>query len=122
MRILMLGLLFLGACASYSETDFEPGPQPVNYEEDIMNYLNRNLKDPDSIKNLKIKDLTPVRGKEGAFGLSGGIYGETYRGHWAACVEYNAKNSYGAYVGLKGYYYMFRYGAISVFENSGCVD
>lgn len=118
----MLGILLLGACTSYSEVDFAPGPEPVNYEEDIMTYLNRHLKDPDSIKNLTIKALQPVRGTEGAFGLSGGIYGQTYRGHWAACVEYNAKNSFGAYVGLKGYYFIFRNGSVTAIADTGCLD
>lgn len=65
---------------------------PTNYEEDIIRYMSRNLKVPDSAKYqfdkpfiAKIHDI------------------DEYVIH----VNVNAKNSYGTYTGFKEYYFTY---------------
>jgi hypothetical protein len=74
------------------------GAQPSASEAErvVLEHLRETLKDPDSLKQFRIRSgpkyITWYRGL-----LTGG-------GHaagWLVCFEYNAKNSYGGYVGLK---------------------
>lgn len=80
------------------------GPEPSRevVENSIRAYLNRTLKDPDSIKQYRLISFQKTRWLRGAI-RGGGAYED-----WLACVEFNAKNSYGAYVGLKTQPIVFR--------------
>jgi len=93
----------VSGCASSrffnTNTPADVGEKPKNYEQAVKDDLQRSLKDPFSIQDLNIAE--PVLGKCGV-----GIYGPFHG--WRVNVRYNAKNSYGAYVGTKTYYYWFR--------------
>lgn len=62
----------------------------------VRAHLAETLKDPDSIKQFKVTSgpayLTWYRGL---------VYGGGYDAAYLVCFEYNAKNSYGGYVGVK---------------------
>ena len=60
-----------------------------------MRYLQSTLKDPDSIKQFSI-----VSGPLSTYWRPSAFSSE-YSAAWLICFEYNAKNSYGGYVGVK---------------------
>ena len=100
-RATTLGFVIaLAACATPSSgpvvTTRGPPPPDEVASAIILRHLERSLKDPDSLKQLRIVagpiDLSWYRGA-----LNGGGHDEA----WLYCIEYNAKNSYGAYTGLK---------------------
>jgi hypothetical protein len=84
------------------------GPSPNNYEAAINEWLRLSLKDPESVKNLKI--TPPMKGW--CFEAGALLVNEKKDWGWVCFVEYNAKNSYGGYVGLKSYRYFFKGEAI----------
>ena len=103
LSVLMMSLL-VGACSSQPggnwtgvNTPQDRGDLPPDYEERAMTALESNLKDPYS---AKAEVGIPVSGAC-QIGLHGNFYG------WRVPVTYNAKNSYGAYVGEKTVYYWF---------------
>lgn len=67
----------------------------------VMDDLQRTLRDPDSMKTFKI-----VSGPDVVTGITAG---RAYEKAWLACVEYNAKNAYGGYTGLKTHSYVLRF-------------
>ena len=85
--------------------DYEPG-YPNNYQEQIKHRLKITLKDPDSIKGLEITKPKVGLWNYGAFvkGPEGKNWGNR---HYYACATYNAKNSYGGYVGYKTQTFFF---------------
>ncbi len=92
--------LMLTACATPTtgRRMIDAGPRPTDAQASaaIKNYLQRALRDPDSLKQFKILSgptlVTWYRGL-----LNGGGNEQA----WLYCFEYNAKNAYGGYVGLK---------------------
>jgi hypothetical protein len=76
----------------------DAGASPIRYEETIKSYLNNTLKDPYSIRDLSIS-------RPHLSACSIGVYGNFNA--WVVHVSYNAKNSYGAYVGLQTSYFWF---------------
>jgi hypothetical protein len=91
--------LFIAACATPGNgpavVQLAEAPTLDQSERAVLSYLSRALKDPDSLKQFKItygpmliRDLVTGRGNEPA---------------WLVCFEYNAKNIFGAYTGLKTY-------------------
>lgn len=77
---------------------------PADYEQTIKNHLNRILVDPYSIQELEIRQ--PVRKLlHHAIPSKYLVVGQVV---WFSIVTYNAKNSYGGYVGKKDYTYIFR--------------
>jgi hypothetical protein len=76
----------------------DAGEKPENYEATIKEFLYRNLKDPDSLKQFSV-------GEPQLASCSIGIYGPFWG--WRVQTEYNAKNSYGGYVGLQAVYFWF---------------
>lgn len=97
-------LTILSGCATQGGGFFntnvpaDAGEVPKQYEQTIRDYLHRALKDPSSMTDFSVSQ--PV-----LTSCSVGIYGQYYG--WRVTTEYNAKNSYGGYVGLKTYYYWF---------------
>lgn len=81
------------------------GPRPSDAEviAAIKAHFSRTLQDPDSVKQ---------------FAITKGPYERTYRpfinqpwrNGWIVCFQYNAKNSYGAYVGVRS-------GAVGIHTN-----
>ncbi len=81
-----------------TNTPVDAGTAPTSYESTVRNYLRANLKDPYSMMDLSIS--SPALGS-----CAVGVYGPFWG--WRVEVSYNAKNSYGAYVGQRAYYYWF---------------
>ena len=58
----------------------------------VRSLLDRTLKDPDSLKQFKMKGLKPKIWSDNP--------SAPWFAGWLACFEYNAKNSYGGYAGV----------------------
>lgn len=101
---LIAGFSILAGCSTpgggYLNTNVpaDAGNEPAKYEATIQAYLRETLKDPYSIQDFSV--TRPERSS-----CAVGIYGPHFG--WRVDVSYNAKNSYGAYVGLQTYYFWF---------------
>jgi len=95
-----LAAALLTACAGSPPPPASPQPEPelAAVEKRVKRYLDESLKDPYSVRDLEI---SPVMRGSVWTGLVN--YGEA--ASWSSCVRYNAKNSYGAYVGRRSYRY-----------------
>lgn len=81
-----------------SEIMMTAGPQPSREvaERAVMKHLRDALKDPDSLKQFEIDSgPTLITWTRGLINGGGNDQG------WLMCFRYNAKNSYGAYIGVK---------------------
>ena len=111
--ILVVGFsLALSSCAS----NFPPTPQqlltadygkkPVNYKSIIKDFISAVLIDPESARftDFSIPSKSWMAKFEGFmfFGTSKRYFG------WLVCVDVNAKNRYGGYVGKKTNYFLMR--------------
>lgn len=76
----------------------EVGSAPKNYEKTSEAFIKSQLKDPDSLKQFSA--TAPIKTS-----CSVGIYGSHFG--WLVRVTYNAKNSFGGYVGEKQIYLWF---------------
>jgi len=85
------------------ELDPGPKPSPEDANAAVTAYLRESLKDPDSLKDYELKSIVSHNWGDG--GRTGVIF---YNAGWAACVSYNAKNSYGGYVGKSVHAYLVR--------------
>ncbi|WP_408098003.1 hypothetical protein ACJVC5_03510 [Peredibacter sp. HCB2-198] len=86
-------LLFATSCATPNEAEISAlnyGIPPKNYEEIYKNGLKNALKDPESLQIRNVKEPKKMWSKDLYRGLSA---------YWIICGEYNAKNSFGGYVG-----------------------
>jgi hypothetical protein len=98
----------LAGCATPNPAELklrnDSGPEPAAAEVDarVRSYLARSLKDPDSLKQFKL-----LRTYRSVWSRGWARGGDAEAG-WVACYEYNAKNSYGAYTGLKTEGLIFR--------------
>ena len=103
--ITLLSAALLTACASPpgNLTVVERGPKPEIKPALLLVHatLKRSLKDYDSIKDFAVvqNDLYPISATNLAL---------NFEQAWMLCVEYNAKNSYGGYVGLKAHGFPMR--------------
>ena len=107
-KIIFTSLAFftisLGGCSSpgggflNTNTPADAGSKPQGYENVILSHLRYSLKDPYSMTDFSVSN--PV-----LTSCAVGIYGPFYG--WRVTTRYNAKNSFGAYVGIKTYYYWF---------------
>jgi hypothetical protein len=107
--VAMTLLVAITACVGGND---DPGAYPGDYERVINAYLHYNLKDPYSIRDLSIDKPTKAD-----------TWTELYPfvlHAWRSCVTYNAKNSYGAYVGIKTYAYYIRNGQVVLWREGGC--
>jgi hypothetical protein len=100
-RILsLIGVLAIAGCATpTSGPDVMPaGPSPTvaQAEAEIRNVLGRLLKDPDSVKQFEMDGMPRY-----VSWYRGLINGGGHESAWLWCFSYNAKNSFGAYVGVK---------------------
>lgn len=68
------------------------GPQPSDYGTAIDHYYAQALKDPASVSVYRVSGLFQTTYPMGGF---------TKRRVWTACVQVNAKNSYGGYTGTQ---------------------
>jgi hypothetical protein len=78
------------------------GPYPANYEEIVHAYFVSSLKDPSSLQ----LDTIPVPTKAWYVSTAHTSYG------YKTCVRYNARNSYGGYVGYKYIYFLIKNGVV----------
>ena len=94
-------ILISGCASTSSQQAADHGPSPINNKSAIDIYLDRNLKDPDSLKDFEI--LTePKKGFVNYGAFETGPTGKNFsNAMWYVCIEYRAKNSFGAYTGLE---------------------
>ena len=110
--VIICFLPLLANCVpNYQETASDTASQyvpsyPENYNEQITDLLFASLKDPDTVKGFKITEPKIGTLNYGLF--MKGPEGKTMANrHFYACATYNAKNSYGGYVGYKTNAYFF---------------
>lgn len=84
------------------------GSAPKNYKSLVENAIRNQLKDPDS---ARFSDMTPPR-KEVMVENKEFVYG------YATCVNVNAKNSYGGYVGKQMYWVFMRNNEVLRIKNT----
>lgn len=117
ISLILFLLLSILACATTPNlqdiTTANYGEPPTNLQDAINAYLKDTLKDPDSLKDLRIG--VPKKG------WARTNYGkDILYGYWVG-YSYNAKNSYGGYVGQKYYCAFFQNGYIKqVWSISDC--
>jgi hypothetical protein len=103
----------LGGCANKQGSNYVKTiatPPPQHYKERIVTEAKSSLFDPYSIKSATIT-------QPAAHTIWRGIFGGNVDG-WLVCVEYNAKNRMGGYVGLTRHGYFFRdNGKVDILEN-----
>ncbi len=75
---------------------------PGDYREQVALYFRKSLKDPYSVRDAEISGPTTA--------FAGILYGGTVP---AVCVRLNAKNAYGAYMGITTYAIGFKDGKVS---------
>lgn len=97
--LLACAAIMLGGCAAVSSTQVHNSagikPPDAFAEKMVRDYLAKSLKDPDSLKQFEVTRIYLKRYPRGW--INGGGFNEG----WLVCYQYNAKNSYGAYVGLE---------------------
>lgn len=95
--------LSLTACASVSPMKSQQlaSQVPTNYREQIVSYVKNTLKDPYSIKSAEISPPTTS--------FVGLVNGGDVPG---ICVRFNAKNSFGAYIGVETQSFAFKNGVV----------
>lgn len=101
------GVLLISACGvSQNEVNSANyGLKPIDNDAKVIGMIKESLKDPDSLKVISI--TTPARG----FSKYG--FGSTEHG-WFTTITYNAKNSYGGYVGAKSSTFVYLNGDYKV--------
>lgn len=103
--VMLSSVLFIGCAILDAPLPENPdyGDYPENYQEIINGYLRHNLKDPNSIQDLSIS--SPKK-HQAQVSLSKWYFG------YKVFFSYNAKNSYGGYVGIQKYRAIIRNGKI----------
>ncbi len=113
-KIGLFGLvLMLDACATGNAGGNDSGIFPDNYREIVQDYLHTNLKDPYSVRGLSI-------GAPQQASVWTGLLNSGELDGWASCVTYNAKNSFGGYVGLRSYRMFIKSGSIEWVQQADC--
>lgn len=74
-------------------------PAPGNVQSKVANYIRQTFKDPSSMTDTSLSAPYVLKSR-------------TWNGQWAVCLRTNAKNSYGGYVGLRDYIFIFKGGEI----------
>lgn len=100
---LVIGLLiFLAGCAMMprlANVSGAEGNKPEHYEQTIREHLRVTLLDPHSVQDFRV--TTPERTWCAIPPAGGTFYG------WRVKVQYNAKNAYGGFTGLRQFVYWF---------------
>jgi hypothetical protein len=98
----------VGACASPVYTPPQKltitrGDKPSlsDVQQLVMPYLKRSLKDFDSLKDYQFISGPHIT-------VASEVNGDIQEA-WMICIEYNAKNSYGGYIGIKSHTIPFIY-------------
>ena len=97
----LVALAFIAICTSCTNYTVPPiqdaGPQPTEAQatEVITQYLQTKLKDPGSLQQVGIVGMRLHNSPRGM--VNGGGYDQD----WIVAFVYNAKNSFGGYVGLQ---------------------
>jgi hypothetical protein len=100
--------LGIAACAAPpAVTPQSAGPVPENYKAILKAHIEKNYFDPYSLRNVAISK--PALGKIGS------------EPGWLVCLQNNAKNRMGGYVGLKKDAYLIRNGGIIGSEDAALV-
>lgn len=77
-----------------------PAPTRAQAEQTVLPALKRALRDPESLQQFaSLGEPTLVNGLTA---------GRNFEQGWLVCIEYNAKNGYGGYAGLKTEGYVLR--------------
>lgn len=97
--VLTIALALAGCTALGHSEPVHAGAAPSNPEAAVKAYLGNTLKDPYSVRDLTVG--TPSKAS-----CNIGVYGQYWA--WRVPVSFNAKNSFGAYVGIQRFYYWFR--------------
>jgi len=116
-------IVFATGCANSkwrSDTPPDYGTQVSmeNAETIIKEYMKTSLKDPYSVQDFKILNSDPKK----CFWKN--IYGSFYPNYYGWCIihQYNAKNSYGAYIGLEKHVAIIKDGKISGYDPKHLYD
>lgn len=104
MKALFVGAISvaLAGCVSldpYSQpVVVTAGPEPTKQQVEpvVRTWIQSRLKDPDSLKQFEIINIMRTR-----YFLGAPIAHKGTAEGWLVCFQYNAKNSYGGYVGVK---------------------
>lgn len=109
LRALLVGCaMILASCAQVPQRtsgDAAPdyGPYPSSdYENIVKAWMKTNLRDPYSVQDLSIS--APVRDRFWGGLLVTGGYVYAHR----TCVRFNAKNAFGAYIGLRDHVFWIK--------------
>lgn len=88
-------------------------PLPKDYKQQMLSYLNRTLKDPESARysdhTVRKIFITPIRYPYYSYKLSD----KDVRYGQEVCMLVNAKNSYGGYAGNQLYWFFFEDGKLT---------
>lgn len=95
---LLAGCSTPGGAFLNTNVQADAGSAPTQYEQTIRSHLRFALKDPSSMTDFSVS--APV-----LTSCSVGVYGPFHG--WRVATSYNAKNSYGGYVGIQTSYYWF---------------
>lgn len=109
--------VFLAGCFAKPKV-LTHGPQPVDVESKIINYLEPHLRDASSAKII----IDDVRKGYGNYGWGSG--GDVHWVGWVVLARVNGKNGFGGYTGYKRYLFGFDdSGSIQAhYENTGFSD
>jgi hypothetical protein len=102
--VLALGMIFVGSLSAQtpSPDTAHYGPYPTYYKEIIMNWLNKQLIDPDSARIEWGEEPKPSDVGKGSEAVSGYIVNFTV----------NARNRFGAYTGKQKHSVLIRNGEV----------
>ena len=105
---ILFRMLPLFAMLSFSltacTTDTNPGLPPSDYRRLMKTYINKDFFDPYSLRDVALSE--PVAGQ------MYGSYG------WIVCLQANAKNRMGGYIGLSKTAYLIKNNAIATTEKN----
>ena len=102
--LLLLSIIGCASTHTYAPVKVNYGEYPQNFKKLVTGYLKNTLKDPTSLRlgmvTVPKKDhFFNVKFIPNYFTKASAITTPVYG--WRSCVTYNAKNSYGAYVGSR---------------------
>lgn len=109
-RVLLgTGVVFLLASCAVTPNPDAIGPYPSNFKESLKAHVLRTYFDPYSIRSVSVSE--PIQGH---------LY---FQQGWLVCLESNAKNRMGGYIGLQRTAYLFNRGSIvQTMDKAGLCD